>query len=50
MSILQDPSPLIDGLIEGADQLTDLVAGLFGFFILIGFLGLVYGIMKWKKG
>jgi hypothetical protein len=49
-SIKQDPAPLIDGLLEGVDQLTDVVIGLFGFLIVIGFLGLVYGVIRWRRG
>jgi hypothetical protein len=48
-NVQQDPSPLIDGLLEGVDQLTDVVIGLFGFIIVLGFLGLVYGVIRWKN-
>ncbi len=48
-SIKQDPTPLVDGLLDGIDILTDIVIGLFGFIIVIGFLGLVYGVIRWRS-
>lgn len=46
--LLQDIDPLVDGLAEGTDGILDVLITLFPFVILIGILGLIFAVMKFR--
>lgn len=47
-NIQLDVDPLIDGLVDGVESLTDLVISLFPIMVIIGILTMVVGLMIWR--